>query len=117
MTPATDVYSFGGVLWEIWDRRWILTHHAHTARTYAQVQYGTLDCAKFRQFCSELKVTLFPHIAYFDRMPDKTASEYSLEKNVYLGSLSNPKEIHEFASQAARPPVHELDPETIEKHV
>jgi hypothetical protein len=70
------------------------------------------------------QVTLFPHVAYFDRMPDKTTSsesdeksEYSQEKNVYLGSLANPKEIYEFGSQAARPPVYELDPETIEKHV
>jgi hypothetical protein len=40
------------------------------------VKYGTVDCSKFRQLCTELKVTLFPHVAYYDRLYDKSVNMY-----------------------------------------
>ena len=81
------------------------------------VQYGTVDCTKYRQLCNELKVSIFPHVAYYDRMYDKSVNMYAQEKNVYFGSMSNPKEIAAFAVQMVRSPVNEVDPETIENHV
>lgn len=39
-----------------------------------KINYGSIDCSKYRQLCNELKVSLFPHIAYYDRLYDKSVA-------------------------------------------